>query len=373
MDRLTRSGFLKILGSAAGLLAVAPLAAIFNREQEAIKTKDPIQTTMKFSSDSFPRVAREEKNHIETAAERVAPQNTHARSQSESISNSEINSPDEMGGYFRSLEEENRLRIVSNSLEKSTAVLKSISYEYIIKPGDNLTAISLSQDIDLDYIIWNNAEVGKPDEIFPGVKLRIPTVPGIIHAVRYGETLTEIAEKYEVSVPDIIGFTGNGITTPDNIPVGKEILIPNGRKSLNIIAYDGSLTTLDWNWPVTSRYITSFMDWQHPLGIDIGTSSWAQVYTSRAGLVTFAGGDPRYSYGYYIIVDHGFGYESLYAHIAQNSNGWAALNVGLGERVSAGQLIGWVGMTGRTTGPHLHYEISRYGQRMNPLSVLPKS
>ncbi|MEC7788996.1 MAG: LysM peptidoglycan-binding domain-containing M23 family metallopeptidase [Chloroflexota bacterium] len=373
MDRLTRSSFLKILGSVAGLLAVAPLAAIFSREQEAIETKDPIKTTAKFSSDYFPRVAREQNYQIETDAERVTPQNTQTNSPSESISDSGINSPDEVGRYFRSLEEENRLSNTADSFERSAAILKSISYEYVIKPGDSLTAISLSEGIELDYIIWNNAEVGKPDEIFPGVKLRIPTVPGIIHAVRYGETLTEIAEQYEVSVPDIVGFAGNEITTPDRIPVGKEILIPNGRKSLNIIAYDGSLTTLDWNWPVTSRYITSLMDWRHPLGIDIGTSAWAQVYTSRAGLVTFAGGDPRYSYGYYIIIDHGFGYESLYAHIAQNSNGWAAFNVGLGERVSAGQLIAWVGMTGRTTGPHLHYEISRYGQRMNPLSVLPKS
>ena len=134
MDRLTRSGFLKILGSVAGLLAVAPLAAIFSREQEAIETKDPIKTTAKFSSDSFPRVAREQNYQIETDAERVTPQSTQPNSPSESISDSGINSPGEMGTYFRSLEEENRLRIVSNSLEKSTAVLKSISYEYIIKP-----------------------------------------------------------------------------------------------------------------------------------------------------------------------------------------------------------------------------------------------
>ena len=152
MDRLTRSGFLKILGSAAGLLTVAPLAAIFNREQEAIETKDPIKTTIKFSNDSFPRVAREENYQIETAAERVASQDTQARGPSESTSNSEINSPDEMGRYFRTLEEENRLRIALNSLERSTAVLKSISYEYIIKPGDNLTAISLSQGLSLIQI-----------------------------------------------------------------------------------------------------------------------------------------------------------------------------------------------------------------------------
>lgn len=373
MDRLTRSSFLKILGSAAGLLVVAPLAAIFSREEEATETKNYVQTTVRISTDSFPRVAREQNYQIETTTQKIAPQNTDTESPLETISNSEIKSREEIGRYFRTLEEKKRIANADNSVDGSSAILKSISYEYVIKPGDNLTAISRSQGIDLDYIIWNNAEVGKPDEIFPGVKLRIPSVPGIIHAVRYGETLTEIAEKYEVSVGNIIGFKGNEITTPDSIPVGKEILIPNGRKSLNIIAYDGSLTTLDWNWPVTSRYITSLMDWRHPLGIDIGTSAWAQIYTSRAGLVTFAGGDPRYSYGYYIIVDHGFGYESLYAHIAQNSSGWAAFNVGLGERVSAGQLIAWVGMTGRTTGPHLHYEISRYGQRMNPLSVLPKS
>ena len=96
---------------------------------------------------------------------------------------------------------------------------------------------------------------------------------------------------------DIINFKGNQIESPDNIPVGKEILVPGGRKSINITAWDGSLTTLDWNWPVTSRYITSKMDWRHPLGIDIGTQNWDEVYAARDGIVAFAGGDPGTGHG----------------------------------------------------------------------------
>ena len=260
-----------------------------------------------------------------------------------------------------------------NSASVATEQILPISYEYIIRPGDNLTAISKEANIDLDYIIWNNVGVSTPDRIYPGVLLRIPSVPGIIHAVRYGENLTEIAERYGSPMADIINFKGNQIESPDNIPVGKEILVPGGRKSINVTAWDGSLTTLDWNWPVTSRYITSKMDWRHPLGIDIGTQNWDEVYAARDGIIAFAGGDARYSYGYYIIVDHGYGYESLYAHLARNSRGYAAFNVRVGERVSAGDLIAWIGMTGRTTGPHIHFEISRYNNRTDPLGVLPNT
>jgi len=374
MKKIKRIEFIKRLGLFASLAMAAPVALfIRNEETPSPETKTKQFKIPKYTQSHLPRVAdnqyfidrqnglsKDEKDGNVTATEEASleslrPRETTIYSDSPDGVQQELDSSD------------------INSASVASEQILPISYEYIIRPGDNLTAISKAANIDLDYIIWNNVGVSTPDRIYPGVLLRIPTVPGIIHAVRYGENLTEIAEQYGSPMVDIINFKGNQIESPDNIPVGKEILVPGGRKSINITAWDGSLTTLDWNWPVTSRYITSKMDWRHPLGIDIGTQNWDEVYSARDGIVAFAGGDARYSYGYYIIVDHGYGYESLYAHLARNSRGYAAFNVRVGERVSAGDLIAWIGMTGRTTGPHIHFEISRYNNRTDPLGVLPNN
>jgi len=374
MKKIKRIEFIKRLGLFASLAMAAPVALfIRNEETPSPETKTKQVKIPKYTHSHLPRVAnnqyfidrqnelsKDEKEGNVTATEEASLESLRPR---ETTIYSD--SPD---GVQQELDSSG-----INSTSVASEQILPISYEYIIRPGDNLTAISKAANIDLDYIIWNNVGVSTPDRIYPGVLLRIPTVPGIIHAVRYGENLTEIAEQYGSPMVDIINFKGNQIESPDNIPVGKEILVPGGRKSINITAWDGSLTTLDWNWPVTSRYITSKMDWRHPLGIDIGTQNWDEVYSARDGIVAFAGGDARYSYGYYIIVDHGYGYESLYAHLARNSRGYAAFNVRVGERVSAGDLIAWIGMTGRTTGPHIHFEISRYNNRTDPLGVLPNN
>ncbi|MDG1839343.1 MAG: peptidoglycan DD-metalloendopeptidase family protein [Dehalococcoidia bacterium] len=374
MKKIKRIEFIKRLGLFASLAMAAPVALfIRNEETPSPETKTNQFKIPKYTQSHLPRVAdnqyfidrrnrlsKDEKDGNVTATEEASLESLRPR---ETTIYSD--SPD---GVQQELDSSG-----INSTSVASEQILPISYEYIIRPGDNLTAISKAANIDLDYIIWNNVGVSTPDRIYPGVLLRIPTVPGIIHAVRYGENLTEIAEQYGSPMVDIINFKGNQIESPDNIPVGKEIQVPGGRKSINITAWDGSLTTLDWNWPVTSRYITSKMDWRHPLGIDIGTQNWDEVYSARDGIVAFAGGDARYSYGYYIIVDHGYGYESLYAHLARNSRGYAAFNVRVGERVSAGDLIAWIGMTGRTTGPHIHFEISRYNNRTDPLGVLPNN
>ena len=375
MKKINRIDFIKRLGLLASLAVATPVALfIKNEETLSSETKSEKLELPQYNSNHLPRIADDQYfvDHKKTdlldgEMDTIRPITPDARLEPLLPSETTIYS-DSPNGVQQELDSSG----INSTLVAAEQILP-ISYEYIIRAGDNLTAISKEANIDLDYIIWNNVGVSTPDRIYPGVLLRIPSVPGIIHAVRYGENLTEIAAQYGASMVDIVNFKGNQIESPDNIPVGKEILVPGGRKSINITAWDGSLTTLDWNWPVTSRNITSKMDWRHPLGIDIGTQNWDEVYAARDGIVAFAGGDPRYSYGYYIIIDHGYGYESLYAHLAINSRGYAAFNVRVGEQVSAGDLIAWIGMTGRSTGPHIHFEISRYNNRTDPLGVLPEN
>jgi murein DD-endopeptidase MepM/ murein hydrolase activator NlpD len=102
---------------------------------------------------------------------------------------------------------------------------------------------------------------------------------------------------------------------------------------------------------------------QHHSGVDFGAPSGTPIQSAAAGTVTFAG--ERGSYGNLVIVDHGGGVETRYAHQRD-------IAVRAGQRVEAGQLLGTVGSTGRSTGPHLHFEVRRDGQAVNPLPWLPR-
>jgi murein DD-endopeptidase MepM/ murein hydrolase activator NlpD len=121
-------------------------------------------------------------------------------------------------------------------------------------------------------------------------------------------------------------------------------------------------------WPVaTTIRITSYFGPSHPLGIDLGLSHapGTPVLAVLPGKVTFAGGDPCCSYGYYVIVDHGNGLKTLYGHLRSSS-------VSVGQTVSQGQVLGPSGTTGYSTGVHLHFEVQKNGVRVNPLDYLPK-
>ena len=124
-------------------------------------------------------------------------------------------------------------------------------------------------------------------------------------------------------------------------------------------------STTGFMWPTTGP-ISSYFGPAHPLGIDIDlyANPNAPIVASKAGKVTFAGGNTCCSYGLYVIIDHGDGYETLYAHFSQ-------ISVSQGQTVSQGQLLGYGGRTGYATGEHLHFEIRQNGTPVNPLNYLP--
>ncbi len=117
-------------------------------------------------------------------------------------------------------------------------------------------------------------------------------------------------------------------------------------------------------WPVTGP-ITSFFGPSHPLGIDIGVNTGTPIRAMAAGMVTFSGGDPCCSYGYYVDLSHGNGVATRYGHMVVPSG------LRPGQRVRMGDVIGISGSTGFSTGPHLHFEVRFNGVPVNPLLVLP--
>ena len=207
------------------------------------------------------------------------------------------------------------------------------------------------------------------DLLVIGQVLQIPSVPGIVHGVRADDTLTQIALKYDAEVDDIISFPANGIADPNQLREGELILVVGGRRlpppaptpsAPGLVNREPS--EFGFIWPVLNK-ITSYLTPYHPLGIDVN-APYVPVVAAAAGQVVFAGGDACCSYGLYVEVNHGGGYETLYAH-------FSSISVEIGQWVEQGQLLGVSGSTGHSTGPHMHFELKRNQIHQNPLLFLP--
>lgn len=256
-----------------------------------------------------------------------------------------------------------------------------IFFEYKVQNGDTVSGIAARFGIGVRYISWNNVDIlSDVDSLTPGMTLQIPSVEGIIHSVRFGENVSEIAARYDAKVRDIVEFRANGLAgDPNRLREGTLILVPGGRivplapatrpapaapvAPAGAAARTTASATSGWVWPgagpMTSPYGPS-----HPLGIDIGTGYGAAIVAARDGTISFAGGNPCCSYGYHVIIAHDGGYETLYAHLS-------AITAQLGQKVKAGEIVGYSGTSGRVTGPHLHFELRRNGTTMNPSAFLP--
>ena len=241
-------------------------------------------------------------------------------------------------------------------------------FDYAILEGDTIGAIAQKFGVRSDFVIWNNIHVvDDADLLTIGDVLRVPSVEGILHDVRFGQTLTEIADIYEANVQDIINFPANAISDPNVLTDGDTLLVVGGERipppwQSSIVIFSREESATGFIWPVVG-YITSYFGPTHRLGIDIN-APFVPVAAAQAGQVVFAGGNACCSYGLYVDIVHAGGYETRYGH-------FSAINVSIGERVEQGQVIGVSGSTGRSTGPHVHFEIRRNGYILNPLRFLP--
>ncbi len=254
---------------------------------------------------------------------------------------------------------------------------------YSVQSGDTASAIASANGIDLQYLLWANADLRDGDFVSAGQLLIIPATNGILYDVRFGDTLSDIATRYSVGVEDIIGWAGNGIASADQVVEDALLFIPNGIAPAAILPAEqppaqeapilveappidaGPVSSLGLSWPAYGP-ISSYYDGSHPLGIDIDlfNSVGTAIGAATEGTVTFAGGDPCCSYGLYVVVMSSAGVETVYAH-------FSSISVGRGEYVVPGQTLGFSGCTGYCTGTHLHFEVIDNGVRVNPLSYLP--
>lgn len=232
--------------------------------------------------------------------------------------------------------------------------LKPKILEYIVEPMDCLYTIAARFGTDVDTLVRLN-DIVNPALIHPGDRLEILTVVGCIHDVKEGDTVEAIAAAYGVDETTIL--QANEISDPAALPRGERVIVPGGVDSR------GS-QRVSFHWPVQGR-LTSGYGWRNGkfhYGIDIAVAYGTAFHAAAGGRVTHAG--YRGSYGIMIEVNHGGGYLTRYGHACKTA-------VSAGQQVSPGQTLGYIGLTGNTTGPHLHFEIHAAGENVNPLKYLP--
>lgn len=249
--------------------------------------------------------------------------------------------------------------------------------EYTVEDGDTLSSIAQKYGISQDTIKWANNMESK-DSIKPGQKLKILPVTGVAYTVKSGDNLESVAKKYDTGAQGILDFPFNDVPDDQKLAVGQLLIVPDGvppeakatprpQQSFSNLA-SGPTSTFsapgggNFMWPTTFQMISTNFAWWHP-GIDMANRAAPSVAASDAGTVTVAGWPDNYGYGNRVVVDHGNGYQTLYAHLSN-------IYVSVGQRVSRGQAVGKMGTTGRSTGVHLHFEIRFKGIAVNPLAIL---
>lgn len=262
---------------------------------------------------------------------------------------------------------------------------------YVVQPGDNLFVIAEKYGLRPETVLWGNYEVlrDNPQFLRPGQELTILPTDGVYYQWVAGDNLNSIASFFRVEPEVIINYPGNRVFSDltsiasTEIAAGTWLIVPGGERDLkdwgppaitrnNPAAaayygagycgevYEGAIGTGGFIWPTVATYLSGY-DYSptlHP-GIDIAGAEGNAVFATDSGVVVYSGWS-QYGYGYLIVLDHGNGWQSAYAHLS-------AVSVGCGQSVAQGSLIGAVGNTGNSTGSHLHFELRSeiYG-KVNP-------
>lgn len=284
------------------------------------------------------------------------------------------------------------LQTVDRNAEGTTNIPENTSLDhqlYTIKAGDSIYSIARKFNLEPETILWANYDVlhDNAHQISIGLDLVIPPDNGIYIKWKASDNLQRLADQYRVELKDVLMCPANrlDITNPE-IKEGDYLLFPGGYRETvafnpvvvqaegksgtkKVIAGPGGCAwdyatqgTGTFIWPTASHSISGNDFWSGHLGLDMATVQGGPIYASDGGTVVYAGPIGG-GYGIMVMLDHGNGYQTLYAHLD-------GVNVRCGQAVSQGSVIGYGGSTGNSTGPHLHFEVRYGGGFVNPWTVL---
>lgn len=249
------------------------------------------------------------------------------------------------------------------SNEAQTTMAGVQTFYHCVEPGDTLWDICQKYHADLDSIMEINELDGR-SVLAVGQKLQIPGTMNRVHVVKKGETLWDIARQYNVSLGQLC--SQNQAVNAENLKIGMSLTLPDGARK-GSSAYTAPSRSSQGNaffsWPIVGA-ITSPYGWRRSgfhHGTDISAHYGDAVRAAAEGLVSFVG--YRSVYGKTVTIKHADGSETLYAHLSQ-------IAVSSGQKVKRSEVIGAIGTTGNSTGPHLHFEVRKGRKYVDPVSVL---
>ncbi len=249
---------------------------------------------------------------------------------------------------------------------------------HTVAEGETLSSIAERYGLQVTTLLWEN-DLTEKSKLKPGQELRILPVDGVRHKVARGETIFSVGKKYGLEgseVQVLVDYPFNDFLNDETfeLATGQFLVVPNGAKvavsgsgvrqttTARLTPDAGSVTAFgSFVWPAAGR-ITQSYSFYHK-AIDIANGSGGPILAADSGVVTQAGWLDGFGYGNRIIIDHGNGNQTLYAHLS-------AIQVRAGQRINRGDVVGQMGSTGRSTGTHLHFEIRQGGVLLNPLSSL---
>lgn len=223
---------------------------------------------------------------------------------------------------------------------------------YTVRQGDTLSQIADMYDVSVNTILWANTI--KNGVIHKGDTLVILPISGIKHEVQKGDTLSSIAKKYKGNADEIALY--NGLAKGESLAKGSEVIIPGGEiepvlAAKKLAAGNAVAITQSGSFirPIAGGVRTQGIHGYN--GVDLATHKGAELYAAASGRVLISREEGwNGGYGNYIVIEHSNGIQTLYSHNTRNT-------VRVGQRVSQGEVIGYVGSTGRSTGPHVHFEV----------------
>lgn len=249
----------------------------------------------------------------------------------------------------------------SNQLTKVT--------KYVVQFNDTPGLIAQRFKLKLQTVLDNN-NLSAKSMIKVGQTLWLPPSDGLIYTWGKNSTLSALAKKYKISTAEIL--RANNLGANDKLAVNEKIVIPGTRPDRPVVAptktavasasrqrAGGSGALL---WPTTTTRLTQYFSLRHP-GIDIAGAFGLPIYAADDGVVKLSKNGWNGGYGNYIIISHGNGRETLYGHMSRRV-------AQVGDEVARGNLIGYMGSSGRSTGPHVHFEVRLFGRRANPFASL---
>lgn len=248
-----------------------------------------------------------------------------------------------------------------------------------VNDDETISSIAEKYGLSVDTILWAN-DLKESSPIKPGQELDILPIDGIRHKVKRGETIFTIAKRYgldESQAQMIVDYPFNEFLNDETFELvaGQWLMVPEGVKPTEtgvpavrqvpmaqFTPDAGSVVAHGtFVWPAAGR-ITQGYRFYHR-AIDIASGGGGPILATDAGVVTTAGWPDGGGYGNRVVIDHGNGFVTLYAHLS-------VVQVQIGQRVNRGDVLGQMGSTGRSTGTHLHFEIRNGGALVNPLSYL---